>query len=219
MAIKSVIFSSSVMVPPGLTFTVGEITWTTPAENDNDILVAAQIQSATPSSTTPTATQEIGSTSTTSSTTFVAQRPETRPPLPRYTPRFDHQKSLDDLLRRIDRVTDGMNECQSLIDKTMLDIHAIRDDNILFTARPARVDNDFIPGSGLVITSTPSGRSVTFGSVFDQSSSNTSSPTETSTTFPLGLTNAAAAFQHALGPAMESATSTMCCMAELTCHP
>jgi hypothetical protein len=59
MAIKSVIFSSSVIGASGLTFTVGGITWTTGAENDDNLSVATQIQSATTSSDQLQATQEI----------------------------------------------------------------------------------------------------------------------------------------------------------------
>jgi len=94
-----VIIPPSVAVPEGLTFTVGQIMWTTRGGGlTATVSEETQIQSATMAASAPT-------------TRTLA--PSTRPPLPRY-----RGKKIDgsDLLRALDRADLKLLEASRLVD-------------------------------------------------------------------------------------------------------
>jgi len=92
-----VIVPASAAVPEGLTFTVGQITWTT---HDGGLTTTAseetQIRSGTTAASTP-----------------IMLTPSTRPPLPRY-----EGKKVDDsdLFRALDRTDLSLLEASQLVD-------------------------------------------------------------------------------------------------------
>ena len=111
---KMVIISGSMATPNGLTFTIGQITWTTGSDNFIAMTTEeAQIQSASTtalpaSATAPTTLDLALATPASSSAT-----PKTRRSLPRYKGR---QINNTDLLDSIDRVGTKLAETLALVD-------------------------------------------------------------------------------------------------------
>ena len=152
-----VIIPGSMATPNGLTFTIGQITWTT----DFDDFIAmtpeeAQVQSASttasPASATAPTTVDLASTTPASS----SATPTTRRPLPRYKGR---QIDNTDLLDSIDRVGTKLAETLALVSS----IQGQPNEQVTTThnrsTRPARASHPARLGTDLVVTSTPEGRS------------------------------------------------------------
>ena len=138
---KMVTIPASATVPEGLTFTVGQITWTTCSGGfATTVPKEIQIQSEiTPSPTTR------------------MTAPSSRPPFPLYK-----GKEIDcsDLLQALDRADSKLLEVSQLIDGVLRrPDQAARADFSKFR-RPTRVATHERLGTSLTITSTPSGRSV-----------------------------------------------------------
>ena len=214
------------MVPaPGLTFTVSNFTWTTGAGQRVETTEGAQIQSTSsgPSvivgsincsidadeGSEIVALAQIQSVSgDSSSTTSPAVRSVTRPQLPHYKPRFNHD--IDDLLEGFDRVTTGLRECSSLVESTFFDLTTTRDDDdiVLSKERPAWVNDILLPDSDLVITAMPKGRTIHLRPIASAQVWSEDRPG----LFSFGYVNAASVFQL---PEELEVDDSMCCMASL----
>jgi len=138
---KMVIVPASAAVPEGLTFIVGQITWTTRGGGLTTMVSeGTQIQSGITSAPT---------------TRMLA--PSTRPPLPRYK-----GKKIDcsDLLQALDHANSKLLEASQLVDgiSRQPDQAALADS--FNSHRPTLVITHEQLGTSLTITSTPSGRSV-----------------------------------------------------------
>ena len=148
---KMVIVPASAAVPEGLTFTVGQITWTTHGGGlTTTTSEETQIRSGTTAASTP-----------------ITLTPSTRPPLPRY-----RGKKVDDsdLFRALDRADLRLLEASQLVDGI-----SRRSDQVALTdsfdsCRPTRVVTHEQLGTSLTITTTPTGRSVKLKAAPDQSS-------------------------------------------------
>jgi len=132
---------ASATVPEGLTFTVGQITWTT-CSDGLTITVSKETQ--------------IQSEITTSPTTRMAA-PSTRPPFPLYK-----GKKIDcsDLLQALDRADSKLLETSRLVDGILCRPDQAVPTDFFKSRRPTRVVTHERLGTSLTITSTPSGRSV-----------------------------------------------------------
>ena len=168
---KTVITSGSMATPNGLTFTVGQITWTT--GSDGFIVMTTEeawIQSAstTASPTLATAPTTMGTAPTTMdlAPTMVHLAPTmpaspsatstTRHPLPHYKgKRIDNT----DLLDSIDRVGTKLAETLALVSM----IQSQPNEQVTAphnrSIRPARASRPARLGTNLVVVSTPEGRS------------------------------------------------------------
>jgi len=138
-----VIIPASAAVPEGLTFTVGQITWTTHGGGlTTTVSEGTQIQSRMTAALAPT-TQMLA--------------PSTRPKLPCYK-----GKKIDgsDLLRALDRADFKLLEASRLIDGISCRPDQAVPANFFNSYRPTRVVTHERLGTSLTITSTPSGRSV-----------------------------------------------------------
>jgi len=134
---------ASAAVPEGLTFTVGQITWTTCGGGlTATVSRETQIQSGMTVALAPT-TQMLA--------------PSTQPPLPRYK-----GKKIDgsDLLRALDRDDSKLLEASRLVDGISRQPDQAAPTGFFNTYRPTRVVTHERLGMSLMITSTPSGRSV-----------------------------------------------------------
>jgi len=141
LANKMVIVPASAAVPEGLTFTVGQIAWTTRGGGlMTTVSEGTQMQSGMMSALT---------------TRMPA--PSTRPPLPR-----NKGKKIDcsNLLQALDRANSKLLKASQLVDgiSRQPDQAALADS--FNSHRPTRVVTHERPGTSLTITSTPSGRSV-----------------------------------------------------------
>ena len=162
---KTVIISGSMAMPNGLTFTVGQITWTT--GSDGFIVMTTEeawIQStpttASPTSATAPTTMDLAPTTVhlaPTTPTSSSATPMTRRPLPRYK-----GKQIDntDMLNSIDRVGTKLAETLALVSS----IQSQPNEQVTAThnrsTRPARTSRPARLGIDLVVLSTPEGRSV-----------------------------------------------------------
>jgi len=131
---------ASAAVPEGLTFTFGQITWTTRGGGlTNTVSEGTQIQSGITSAPTTRVTA-----------------PSARPPPPLYK-----GKKIDccDLLQALDRADSKLLEASQLVDG-ILRQHQAAPTDFFKSHRPTRVVTHERMGTSLTITSTPSGRSV-----------------------------------------------------------
>ena len=138
---KMVTIPASATVPEGLTFTVGQITWTTCSGGfATTVPKEIQIQSEiTPSPTTR------------------MTAPSSRPPFPLYK-----GKEIDcsDLLQALDRADSKLLEVSQLIDGVLRRPDQDARADFSKSRRPTRVATHERLGTSLTITSTPSGRTV-----------------------------------------------------------
>ena len=138
---KMVIVPASATVPEGLTFTVGQITWTTRGGGfTTTVSEGTQIQSGMTSAPTTRMTA-----------------PSARPPLPLYK-----GKKIDcsDLLQVLDRADSKLLEASQLVDGILRQPDRAALTDFFKSHRPTRVVTHERLGTSLTITSTPSGRSV-----------------------------------------------------------
>ena len=165
-----VIIPASAAVAEGLTFTVGQITWTT---HDGGLttttLEETQIQSGVAEAKVPI-------TPTTVTTT-----PKARPPLPRYKGK---RVNNSDLLQAIDRANHKLLEASNLVDSISCKPDQAPTSNFFDSHRPTRVTTHERLGTSLTITSTTEGRTVKL---------KTASPDQN---IPHGLSNAADQFSR-----------------------
>jgi len=136
-----VIVRASAAVPEGLTFTVGQITWTTRGGGlTTTVSEETQIQSGM---TLPPTTRMTA--------------PSARPPLPRYK-----GKEIDcsDLLQALDRADSKILEASQLIDGILRQPGQAALADFFNSHRPTRVVTHERLRTSLTITSTPSGRFV-----------------------------------------------------------
>jgi hypothetical protein len=140
---KMVIVPASAAVPEGLTFTVGQITWTT--------------RGGGPTVTVSEETQIRSGMMAASAPTTRTPAPSTRPLLPRY-----RGKRIDgsDLFRALDRADLKLLEASRLIDGISRQPDQAAPTGFYNSYRPTRVVTHEQLGTSLTITSTPSGRSV-----------------------------------------------------------
>jgi len=146
---KMVIVPASTAVPEGLTFTVGQITWTTQGGGlMTTTLEETQIRSGTVVASIP-----------------ITPTSNTRPPLPRYK-----RKKVDDsdLFRALDR-TDRLLEASQLVDGISRQSNQVALIDSFDSYRPTRVVTHEQLGTSLTITSTPTGWSVKLKAAPDQS--------------------------------------------------
>jgi len=160
-----VIILASTAVAEGLTFTVGQITWTTRGGGlTTTTPKETQIRSRTAEASTPI-------TPTTITTTLRA-----RPSLPRYRAK---QVDNSDLLWALDRANHKLLEASNLVDLISRKPDQASASNFLDSRRPTRVTTHERVGTSLTITSTIGGRTVKL---------KTASPDQN---FPHGLSNVA----------------------------
>ena len=146
-----VIVPASAAVPEGLTFTVGQITWTT---HGGDLTTTASEETQIRSGTTTA----LAPTTLTSSN---------RPSLPRYK-----GKKVDgsDIFRALDRADLKLLEASRLVDGISCQSGQAAPTDFFNSCRPTRVVTHERLGTSLTITSTPSGRSVGLKADLDQDS-------------------------------------------------
>ena len=132
---------ASAAVPEGLTFTVGQITWTTHGGGlTTTTSEEAQIQSTAAEASTP-----------------ITPTPSTRPPLPHYrVKRVDNS----DLLQALDRADLRLLEASNLVDFISRESDQAASTNFFDSCWPTRVTTHEQLETSLTITSSPMGRSV-----------------------------------------------------------
>jgi len=136
-----VIVPASAAVAEGLTFIVGQITWTT---HGGGLTTAnreeTQIQSGTAEASTP-----------------ITPTPRTRPPFPRY-----RRKRVDnsDLLQALDRADHKLLEASNLMDSILRRPDQVAIMNFFDSRRSTRGSTHERLETSLTITSTPAGRTV-----------------------------------------------------------
>jgi len=148
---KMVIVPASAAMPEGLTFTVGQIMWTTCGGGlTATVSEEAQIQSRMPAASAPT---------------METLTPSTQPPLPRYK-----GKKIDgsDLLRALDRADLKLLEASRLVDGISRQPDQAAPTDSFNSHQPTRVVTHEQLGTSLTITSTPSGQSVKLEADVDQ---------------------------------------------------
>jgi len=138
---EMVIVPASAAVPEGLTFTVGQITWTTHGGG-----------------LTTTASEEtLIRSGTTAASSLITLTLSTRPPLPR----FEGKKVDDsDLFQALDRADLSLLEASRLVDGISRRSDQVAPTDSFDSCRPTRVVTHERLGTSLTITSTPTGRSV-----------------------------------------------------------
>jgi hypothetical protein len=151
------IIPDSVAVAYGISFTIGQITWTTSVNNfTTDATEEEQIRSASTTSASATVPTTLATALTTPAT--APAKPITRRPLPCYKGR-----TIDntDLIEAIDQVGLKLSETLTLVDSIQnqsteqVQLHHNRSTRPVRThRRPTRFDTD------LVVTATPQGRTV-----------------------------------------------------------
>ena len=169
---KMVIIPASAAVAEGLTFTVGQITWTTHAGGPTTMtLEDNQIRSEAAKVVIPTM-----STTTTSASIMSSATPTTRPPLHRY-----EGKRVDDcdLFEAIDRASHRLSEVSDLVNSISDQTARAVALDFFDSPRPTRATTHERLGTSLAITTTPEGRTVQFKT------------TPPNRSFPQGLSNAA----------------------------
>ena len=138
---KMVIVPSSAAVAEGLTFTVGQITWTTHGGGlTTTTSEGTQIRSGTAGALIP-----------------ITPAPSIRLSLPRY-----RGKKVDDsdLFRALDRIDLRLLEASDLVDSISHKPDQAASTNFFDSCRPTRVITHEQLETSLTITSTPAGRSV-----------------------------------------------------------
>ena len=141
-----VIIPASAAVAEGLTFTVGQITWTTHAGGlTTTTLEDTQIRSETAKVVVP-----ITPTTTTAT-------PITRPPLARYKGK---QVDNSDLLEAIDCANHRLLKASNLVDSILCQADRAPAPNFFNSHRPTRATTHERLGTSLTITATPEGRTV-----------------------------------------------------------
>jgi hypothetical protein len=151
-----VIIPDSVAVADGLTFTVGQITWTTGVNSfTTTTMEEAQIRSASTMSSSATAPTTLATASTTPTTALTTLT--TRRQLPRYKGRTINNTEL---IEAIDQVGHKLSQTLTLVDSIQnksteqVLLHHNRSTRPVWARRPIRLDTD------LVVTATPKGRTV-----------------------------------------------------------
>jgi len=147
---KMVIVPASVAVPEGLTFTVGQITWTTHGGGlTTTTSEETQIRSGMTATSTP-----------------ITLTPSTRPPLARYK-----GKKVDgsDLFRALDRADLRLLEASRLVDGISRQSDQVAPTDSFDSCWPTRVVTHERLGTSLTITSTPIGWFVELKADPDQS--------------------------------------------------
>jgi hypothetical protein len=151
-----VIFPDSMATAAGLTFTIGQITWTT---GSNDFVVIAmeevQIQSASTTSPTP------ASTMTTLVPASLAPAPSpTTPATHRLLPCYQGRK-LDntDMIDSIDQLSGKLSFTLALVDSLQEQFTEQSSNSYNRSTQPARATRFQWLGTDLVVTSTLEGRS------------------------------------------------------------
>ena len=141
-----VIVPASAAVAEGLTFTVGQITWTTRGDGlTTTTLEETQIQSRTPEA------------STLITPATITAAPRARPSLPRYkAKRVDNS----DLLQALDRADHKLLEASNLVDSISRKPDHASASNFFDSRRPTRVTTHKRLGTSLTITSTIMERTV-----------------------------------------------------------
>ena len=138
---KMVIILASAAVAEGLTFTVGQITWTT---HGGGLATTAseetQIQSGTAEASIP-----------------ITPVLRTRPPLPRYRAK---RADNSDLLQALDRADHKLLEASNLVDSISRRSDQAATTNSFDSRRPTRVSTHERLETSLTITSTSAGRTV-----------------------------------------------------------
>ena len=161
---KMVIIPASAVVAEGLTFTAGQMTWTT---HDGGLTTTSleeiQIQSG--------ATEAIAAIIPTTVTTT----PRAQPPLPRYNGK---RVNNTDLLEALDRSDHKLLEASNLVDSIARKPDQASASNFFDSHRPTHVTTHERLGTSLTITTTTVGRTVKF---------KIASPDQN---FPHGLSNA-----------------------------
>ena len=138
-----VIVPASAVVAEGLTFTVGQITWTTRGG----------------SLTTTTSGETQIQSGTAEASTSITPIPRTRPPLPCYrAKRVDNS----DLLQALDRADLKLLEASNLVESISRKPDQAATSNFFDSRRPTRVSTHERLESSLTITSTTAGRTVKF---------------------------------------------------------
>jgi hypothetical protein len=139
MASQMVNFPASMVLPAGLTFTIGTFTWTIGADGPAEAVEAVQAPPAPIESTSTMADSISGPVSG-------SPPPNTRQPLPCYQGR---RLDNTDLVESIDRVNTGLVETLTLVD-------LIRDWSAEdHRSQPAWASRQRHPDPNLVITTTP----------------------------------------------------------------
>jgi hypothetical protein len=151
-----VIIPDSAAVADGLSFTVGQITWTTGVNSFTaTIMEVAQIRFASTTSSSAMARTTLATASTTPATALTT--PTTRRPLPRYKRRVIDNT---DLTEAIDQVSHKLSQTLTLVDSIQNQsteqvlLNHNRSTRPVWARRPTRLDTD------LVVTATPKGRTV-----------------------------------------------------------
>ena len=136
-----VIVLASAAVAEGLTFTVGQITWTTRGDGlTTTTLEETKIQPGTAEASTP-----------------ITPTLRTQPPLPRYrAKRVDNS----DLLQALDRADHKLVEASNLVDSISRKPDQATTSNFFDFRRPTRVATHERLETSLMITSTTTGRTV-----------------------------------------------------------
>jgi hypothetical protein len=153
-----VIIPDFTVVADGLSFTVGQITWTTGVNNFTATATEeAQIRSALTTSSSATAQITLATAPTTPA--MAPTTPTTRRPLPCYKGRMIDNT---DLIEAIDQVSHNLSQTLTLVDSIQNQsteqvlLHHNRSTRSVSIHRPTRLDTD------LVVTTTPKGRTVRF---------------------------------------------------------
>jgi len=146
---KMVIVPASAAVAEGLTFTVGQITWTTRGGGSaTTTLEETQIRSEAAEAPTP-----------------ITPTPSTRPPLPSYKAKWVNNS---DLLQALDRADLRLLEASNLVDSISRKPDQAASINFFDSCRPTRATTHEWLETSLTITSNPMGRSIKLKTAQDQ---------------------------------------------------
>jgi hypothetical protein len=149
-----VIYPDSMATAAGLTFTIGQITWTT---GSNDFVASTtegmQIQFALTTSLT-----QASITSTLAPASLTPASSSTTPATSRFLPRYQGKK-LDniDLINSIDRLGGKLSSTLPLVDSLQEQFTKQDSNGYNRSTRPARATRFQRLGTDLVVTSTPEG--------------------------------------------------------------
>jgi hypothetical protein len=151
-----VIFPDSMATAAGLTFTIGQITWTT-GSNDFVVIAMEEVQIRSASTTSPTP----ASTTTTLAPASPAPAPSpTTPATHRLLPRYQGRKlDTTDLIDSIDQLGGKLSFTLALVNSLQEQFIEQNSNSYNRSTRPARATRFQRLGTDLVVTSTPEGRS------------------------------------------------------------
>jgi len=150
-----VIIPASATVAEGITFTVGQITWTTRTGGLTSMtLEENQIQSEAVEMVTP-----FTPTTTTSAPTTLSATLTTRPSLPHYKGK---RINNSDLLKAIDRVDHRLSQVSNLVNSISDQTAQAMALGFLYSPRPTRATMHEWLGTSLAIIATPKGRTIQF---------------------------------------------------------